>query len=71
MEHDRYANYKFKSTESTAQKYNETLLPILVAIEKVLSEDPRCIDVEKSVATEIDKRLKMCKDPAKNPDSLM
>ena len=44
MEHDRYANYKFKSTESTAQKYNETLLPILVAIEKVLSEDPRCID---------------------------
>ncbi|KAI8599908.1 cyclin-like protein [Dissophora ornata] len=68
---ERYASYKFKSTESAAQKYNETLLPILDVIESVLLEDPRCIDVEKSVATEIDKRLKMCKDPAKNPDSLM
>jgi cyclin H len=67
----RYANYKFKSNETTAQKYTETLLPILVQIEKVLNEDPRCIEVEKSVATGIDERLKLCKDPAKNPDSLM
>ncbi|KAF9176060.1 hypothetical protein BGZ49_006763, partial [Haplosporangium sp. Z 27] len=65
-----YANYKFKANESSAQKYNETLLPILLNIEKVLNEDPRCIEVEKSVATEIDRRLKMCKDPAKNTESL-
>ncbi|KAF9432065.1 hypothetical protein BGZ76_011308 [Entomortierella beljakovae] len=68
---ERYANYKFKSNESAAQKYTETLLPILLDIEKVLNEDPRCIEVEKSVATEIDKRLKMCKDPAKNTESLL
>ncbi|KAF8964610.1 hypothetical protein BGZ46_000750 [Entomortierella lignicola] len=68
---ERYANYKFKANESSAQKYNETLLPILLNIEKVLNEDPRCIEVEKSVATEIDRRLKMCKDPAKNTESLI
>ncbi|KAF9109808.1 hypothetical protein BGX27_007165 [Mortierella sp. AM989] len=68
---ERYANYKFKSNESSAQKYNEILLPILLDIERILNEDPRCIDVEKSVATEIDRRLKMCKDPAKNSESLI
>ncbi|KAI1308757.1 hypothetical protein EDD11_004166 [Mortierella claussenii] len=68
---ERYANYKFKATESAAQKYNETLLPILESIESVLKGDPRCVDVEKAVVTEIDKRLRMCKDPAKNPDSLI
>ncbi|KAI7821009.1 cyclin-like protein [Gamsiella multidivaricata] len=68
---ERYANYKFKSNESATQKYNETLLPILQEIERVLSEDPRCIEVDKVVATGIDERLKLCKDPARNPDSLM
>ncbi|KAF9581622.1 hypothetical protein BGW38_001300 [Lunasporangiospora selenospora] len=68
---ERYATYKFKSNEGATQKYNETLLPILLDIERVLNEDPRRVEVEKSVATEIDKRLKMCKDPAKNPDSLI
>jgi cyclin H len=57
--------------ESTAQKYTSQLLPILDAIEKVLKEDRRCLEVDKLVATEIDKRLKMCKDPARNPDSLL
>lgn len=59
------------SNESAAQKYNTQLLPILEAIEKVLKEDRRCVEVDKMVATEIDKRLKLCKDPAKNPDSLV
>ncbi|KAG0308571.1 hypothetical protein BGZ98_007550 [Dissophora globulifera] len=70
-EFERYANYKFRATESAAQMYDEILLPILLAIEQVLTDDPRCKEVEKSVATEIDKRLKMCKDPAKNPESLI
>ncbi|KAF9172860.1 hypothetical protein BGX21_004472 [Mortierella sp. AD011] len=70
-DYERYANYKFRSNESSAQKYDEILLPILLNIEKILNEDLRCIEVEKSVATEIDRRLKMCKDPAKNSESLI
>ncbi|KAF9106982.1 hypothetical protein BGX29_007805 [Mortierella sp. GBA35] len=68
---ERYARYKFMSNEGAAQKYNSQLLPILEAIEKVLKQDRRCAEVDKLVATEIDKRLKMCKDPARNPDSLL
>ena len=59
------------ASEDAAQKYNSQLLPILLKIEKVMEEDPRCVEVDKMVATEIDKRLKMCKDPARNPDSLL
>lgn len=59
------------SNESATQKYNSQLLPILEAIEKVLKEDRRCVEVDKLVATEIDKRLKLCKDPARNPESLL
>ncbi|KAF9296019.1 hypothetical protein BGZ88_000889 [Linnemannia elongata] len=68
---ERYAKYKFMSNESATQKYNSQLLPILEAIEKVLKEDRRCVEVDKLVATEIDKRLKLCKDPARNPESLL
>ncbi|KAG0206019.1 hypothetical protein BGX28_002475 [Mortierella sp. GBA30] len=68
---EKYENYKFKASESEAQKYNETLYPILLAIEKVLKEDPRCVEVDKAVVTEIDKRLRMCNDPAKDPKSLL
>ncbi|ORZ08009.1 cyclin-like protein [Lobosporangium transversale] len=57
--------------ESTTQKYNQTLLPILESIENVLKTDPRCVEVDRSVVQEIDRRLKTCKDPAKNPESLM
>ncbi|KAF9923019.1 hypothetical protein FBU30_006875 [Linnemannia zychae] len=68
---ERYEKYKFMSNETSAQKYTSQLLPILEAIETVLKEDRRCVEVDKMVATEIDKRLKMCKDPARNPDSLL
>ena len=47
------------------------MYPVLLAIEQVLKEDPRCTEVEKAVLTEIDKRLRMCKDPAKDPESLV
>ncbi|KAF9281613.1 hypothetical protein BGZ68_006527 [Mortierella alpina] len=67
---EKYENYKFKANETAAQKYNELLHPVLLAIEQVLKEDPRCIEVEKAVLTEIDRRLRMCKDPAKDPESL-
>ncbi|KAG0341978.1 hypothetical protein BG004_005798 [Podila humilis] len=68
---ERYATYKFKATEESTKIYKEVLLPILVAIDNVLKQDPRCTDVEKTVASEIDKRLKQCKDPANDPESLL
>ncbi|KAF9963880.1 hypothetical protein BGZ65_008157 [Modicella reniformis] len=68
---ESYVTYKFKSNEGTTQKYTETLLPILLDIERILNEDPRCKEVKKSVAAEIDKRLMFCEDPAKNSDSLI
>lgn len=67
----RYVNYKFKANESTAQMYNDTLLPILQDIEKVMETDPRCKEVKKAVVAEIDKRLMLCEDPAKKPGSAM
>ncbi|KAG0224472.1 cyclin-like protein [Mortierella sp. GBAus27b] len=68
---EKYVKYKFKANESTSQKYNETLLPILQDIERILKEDTRCKGVEKAVVAEIDKRLGQCEDPAKKPDSLI
>ncbi|KAF9181287.1 hypothetical protein BGZ51_005560 [Haplosporangium sp. Z 767] len=67
---EKYANYKFKSNESTSQKYNETLLPILKAIEKVLTEDPRCHEGDKLALKDIDQRLKKCTELANNPRNL-
>ncbi|KAG0321310.1 hypothetical protein BG000_003283 [Podila horticola] len=68
---ERYAAYKFKSTEAAAKTYEEVLLPILVSIDQILKQDSRCTEVEKAVASDIDRRLKLCKDPAKDPDSLL
>ncbi|KAF8928587.1 hypothetical protein BGZ52_003155 [Haplosporangium bisporale] len=68
---ERYAAYKFKSTEAAAKMYEEVLLPILVSIDQILKQDPRCTEVEKAVASDIDRRLKLCKDPAKDPESLL
>ncbi|KAG0049313.1 hypothetical protein BGZ83_005883 [Gryganskiella cystojenkinii] len=68
---EKYADYKFKASESAAQKYNEVLFPILLSIENVMQTDPRCVMVEKEAAKEIHKNLKMWDDPAKNPDSLL
>ncbi|KAF9429970.1 hypothetical protein BGZ94_008838 [Podila epigama] len=68
---ERYAAYKFKSTEASTKQYEEVLLPILVAVDQILKQDPRCIEVEKSVASDIDRRLKLCRDPAKDPESLL
>lgn len=68
---ERYAVYKFKSTEAAAKTYEEVLFPILVSIGQILKQDPRCTEVEKAVASDIDRRLKLCKDPAKDPESLL
>ncbi|GJJ78894.1 cyclin H [Entomortierella parvispora] len=68
---EKYAEYKFKANEAAAQKYNEILLPILLAIETVMQTDPRCVVVTKTAATEINRRLKTCQDPARNPISLL
>ncbi|KAG0247851.1 hypothetical protein BG011_000808 [Mortierella polycephala] len=67
---EKYANYKFKSNESTSQKYNETLFPILKAIEKALTEDPRCHEGDKLALKDIDQRLKKCTELANSPSNL-
>ncbi|KAF9974034.1 hypothetical protein BGZ73_002680 [Actinomortierella ambigua] len=68
---ESYVAFKFLSKPETKEKYETTLLPILQSIEKIFNEDLRCNDVERAVATAIDRRLKKCKDPIKNPESLL
>ncbi|KAK3827596.1 MAG: cyclin-like protein [Benniella sp.] len=68
---EKYVNYKFKANETTAQMYNDKLLPVLLDIEKVMETDPRCKEVKKAVVAEIDKRLMLCEDPARKPGSAM
>ncbi|KAF9159874.1 hypothetical protein DFQ26_006100 [Actinomortierella ambigua] len=68
---ESYIAFKFLPKPETKENYEKILLPILRSIEKIFNEDPRCKDVERAVATAIDRRLKKCKDPIKNPESLL
>ncbi|KAG0231932.1 hypothetical protein BGW41_002015 [Actinomortierella wolfii] len=68
---ENYVNFKFMSKPEIKEKYETILLPILLSIEKIFNEDPRCKDTSRAVVTAIDRRLKQCKDPIKNPDSLL